>query len=28
VTSWIVQPAAGAGMTAILGQLGIKPATK
>jgi hypothetical protein len=28
VTSWIVQPAAGAGMKAILGQLGIKPATK
>ena len=28
VISWIVQPIAGAGMTSILGQLGIKPATK
>jgi hypothetical protein len=28
VTSWIVQPAVGAGMKAILGQLGIKPVTK
>lgn len=28
VTSWVVQPAAGAGMKAILMQLGIKPPTK
>ena len=28
VTSWVVQPAEGAGMKAILGQLGIKPPTK
>jgi hypothetical protein len=28
VTSWVVQPAAGAGMKAILKQLGIKPPTK
>ncbi len=28
VTSWIVQPAEGAGMKAILGQLDIKPETK
>jgi hypothetical protein len=28
VTSWVVQPAAGAGMNAILAQLGIKVPTK
>ena len=28
VTSWVVQPAAGAGMNVILAQLGIKPLTK
>ena len=28
VTSWVVQPGAGAGMQAILKQLGIKPLTK
>ena len=28
VTSWVVQPSEGAGMNAILGQLGIKPPRK
>lgn len=28
VTSWVVQPSEGAGMKAILGQLGIKPPKK
>ncbi len=28
VTSWVVQPAKGAGIKAILGQLGIKPPAK
>ena len=28
ITSWVVEPTAGAGLKAILGQLGVKPASR